>query len=92
VARLRTGELETPVKRVDCRALNGRRDVIVSCVAVTSDIPGGDVSRGGSVGYPYHARVQLDSGRFAFCRLAGRPGEGSLGTGVHVALSAACGG
>jgi hypothetical protein len=90
--RVRSGELETAVKRVDCRTLGGRRDVVLACVAVTSDIPGGEVSRGGRVGYPYRARVHLDSGRFAFCRIAGRPGEGSLGTGVSVALSSSCGG
>lgn len=90
--RVRSGELETPVKRVDCRVLGGRRDVVLACVAVTSDIPGGDVSRGGRVGYPFRARVHLDSGTFAFCRVAGRPGEGSLGTGVSVPLSPSCGG
>ncbi len=92
MARVRSGELDTPVKRVECRHLDGTRDVIFACEAVTSDIPGGEVSRGGRIGYPYRARVHLDSGRFAFCRIAGRPGEGSLGTGVSVPLSAVCGG
>jgi hypothetical protein len=91
-ARVRSGELETRVKRVDCTALNRGDPLFVSCVAVTSDIPGGDVSRGGRVGYPFRAKVSLHDGRYAFCRQSGRPGEGSLGTGVHVALPAACGG
>jgi hypothetical protein len=91
-ARVRSGEFQTPVKRVDCSVLTGTKTLLLSCVAVTSDIPGGDVSRGGRVGYPYRARVQLSDGHYAFCKLSGRPGEGSLGTGVHVPLSPSCGG
>jgi hypothetical protein len=46
----------------------------------------------GRIGYPYRARVHFPSGRFAYCKVSGRPGEGSTATGVSVAIPKACGG
>ena len=91
--RVAAGELPTRVRRGDCEPLDSTaRSVRLSCLAVTSDIPPGAVTRGGRIGYPYRARVELRSGRYAFCKTGGRPGEGALGTGIWVPVPRACGG
>lgn len=96
--RVRIGELETSVQRTECEALggtirNGRPLDSYSCTAVTSDLPEGpDVSGGGVIGYPYRAVADLRSGRFTFCKVSGRPGEGSYTRGAVVRLPRACGG
>lgn len=96
--RVRIGELETSVQRTDCEALggtirNGRPLDSYSCTAVTSDLPEGpDVSGGGVIGYPYRAVADLRSGRFTYCKVSGRPGEGSYTRGAVVRLPRACGG
>jgi hypothetical protein len=57
-----------------------------SCLAVTSRFGGstgdGEVapytqSEAGTIGYPYRARIDFGSGRYAFCKVGGRPGEGN---------------
>ncbi len=94
VALRRTqGTVQNPAKRTECQRLGtiGRR-IAYSCTAVTSDIPGGDVSRGGVVGYPYRALGDPHTRRFTFCKVAGRPGEGSNTGRPLVEIPAACGG
>jgi hypothetical protein len=91
--RLRAGTVGNPAMRADCKRLGtiGPR-IAFSCTAVTSDIPGGAVSRGGVVGYPYRALGDPRTRRFTFCKVAGRPGEGSNTGRALVAIPAACGG
>jgi hypothetical protein len=91
--RVRAGAVQNPAIRAECRRLGsiGSR-IAFSCTAVTSDIPGGEVSRGGVVGYPYRALGDPRSRRFSFCKVAGRPGEGSNTGRAVVEIPAACGG
>jgi hypothetical protein len=59
---------------------------------VTADILPGRSTNGGAIGYPYRARVDFASGRFALCKVSGVPGEGSLLQQVAVPVPVACGG
>ena len=93
--RLESGELRTPVRRTDCERLhrNARR-TLLSCTAVTSDVPATEESRGVLTGYPYRVRIEHAGRRYAFCKTSGQPAEGSLGSTRHlvVPLPRACGG
>jgi hypothetical protein len=91
--RLSAGQIQTAVRTTDCERgpVNGRRQLL-ACTAVTSVIPEHEASRGGTVGYPYRAALDLESGRFALCKVSGRPGEGSLTGRREVRLPKACGG
>jgi hypothetical protein len=66
--------------------------VLLSCTAVTSDVPGTENSRGVLIGYPYRGAVAPASGRYAICKTSGRPGEGSYTRRIHIPLPQACGG
>ncbi len=44
-----------------------------ACVAATSEFERSETSVGGLLGYPYRAQVDFDSGRFALCKISGRP-------------------
>jgi hypothetical protein len=77
------------VLRTDCEAIRGGAGRF-SCTAVTSDLPGGKVSRAGSVGFPFRALVR--GNRLTWCRISGQPGEGSLKLRKLVAIPRACGG
>jgi hypothetical protein len=102
--RARSGEFAQEPMRVDCsRFPAGARgeDPVTdlthrrgryACLAVTADIPAQESTRGGSIGYPYRALVDFRSGRYSFCKISGRPGEGSLTHEIEVAVPAACGG
>jgi hypothetical protein len=94
LARVRTGELDTPVRRTDCRTLSARPPsrLLLGCTAVTSDVQGTDDYRGVLVGYPYRAALDSATGRYAFCKTSGRPGEGSYTRRAPVELPSACGG
>ena len=91
--RLREGTVQNPAIRTECKRL-GRIEgkVVFSCTAVTSDLPGGEVSRAGFVGYPYRAMGDPGTRRFSFCKVSGNPGEGSLRGRPLVPFPAACGG
>jgi hypothetical protein len=102
--RMSTGELTQTVERVECerypRAVGNRdpaldpssRSARYACLAVTADAPRTDTQNPSSVGYPYRALVEFESGRYAFCRIAGKPGEGALSTELPVRVPPACGG
>jgi hypothetical protein len=91
VARARSGELAERPYRVECRRFPpGRRSY--ACLAVTAEIPEQETTHGGSIGYPYRALVDPRSGRFTFCKISGRPGEGSLARTVTAPVPPACGG
>ncbi len=81
------------VLRTECEAIPAdAARTRFSCTAVSSDIPKGERSRGGAIGYPFRALVDFRTGRLAWCRIAGRPGEGSnKGRGL-VEIPARCGG
>lgn len=93
-ARVEAGELETPARRTDCRPVghDAAQRVLLSCTAITSDVPATETSRGVMIGYPYRAAVAPETGRYALCKTSGRPGEGSYTRRVQVPLPKACGG
>ena len=74
--RVRDDTLDGPIRRVECepfpRSLDperllARRRVRLACLAVTSAF------EGGVLGHPYRALIDFGSGRYAFCKVSGRP-------------------
>ncbi|HET8756792.1 MAG TPA: hypothetical protein VFM58_12305 [Solirubrobacteraceae bacterium] len=102
--RVRTGELDRSIDRVECerfpRGARGEDPATdlanpvgrYSCLAVTADVPGTEAARASSIGYPYRARVDFRAGTYTFCKISGRPGEGSLRRELRVKVPVACGG
>lgn len=81
-----------PAKRVQCGPLRHGRPGSYDCLAVTSDVPATEGSTAGVVGHPFRAAVHYDSGRFTWCKVSGRPGEGSFTAEALVTLPRECGG
>jgi hypothetical protein len=102
-ARVRSGEFAHPILRVECerypRGAHGEDPATdlasatgrYSCLAVTADAPRTATENASSIGYPYRALVDYPAGRFMYCKVSGRPGEGSLRESP-VRVPAACGG
>lgn len=84
-SRVRRGALDGPILSVECEpfprtASGAGADVDLSrrhgrfyCVAVTAQFERSDESIGGALGHPYRAQVDFKSGRYAFCKISGRP-------------------
>ena len=101
--RVAAGTLEGPIRRVSCerypRSLDdpgahldpARSAGRYSCLAITADVPGGEGSGGAAIGHPYRVRIDFASGRYAFCKVSGRPGEGSIDSPL-VTVPRVCGG
>jgi hypothetical protein len=99
--RVRRGELDGPVERVECQSfprtvkdVGADRDLSrsigrYSCVAVTAAFERGENSVGGVIGHQYRVRVDFESGRYAYCKISGqsRPSREQL-----VTTPRACGG
>ena len=90
--RVRAGELNGTVQRVDCepfpRSLDpaqqlARRRVRLACLAVTAEF------EGGALGHPYRARLDFATGRYAFCKVSARLDPT---TNPEVTTPRACGG
>jgi hypothetical protein len=82
-ARAARGRLHGPAaKRVECKPLTGAdasaARVPYDCIAVTSDLPSGESGPGGVIGHPFRAVAVFSTGRLTWCKVSGRPGEGSL--------------
>lgn len=94
--RVEAGELETEVRypRARCRELPQRRfgHLSMECVAVTSDVRGGEGDRVGHLGYPFLVLVSRGNGRYAFCKTNPNPGEGASRFGTTPLLSEDCSG
>jgi cell division protein FtsB len=102
--RVQSGELENPVLGVECeryprgaRGENPATDLSsptgrYACLAVTAEVPASRYSEGSSVGYPYRALVDFPAGEFTYCKVSGKPGEGSLTREFPVQVPRACGG
>jgi hypothetical protein len=100
--RSAAGEFNGPIDRVECEgyppgAAPADRDPslrrgVYACIAVTSEIPATSGNRSGMVGHPYRMRIDFTTGRYAFCKVRGRPGELAIKAPSGVALSPACGG
>jgi hypothetical protein len=103
-ARVEAGTLDGPIRRVQCepypRTEDGRgahqdpsRSVgRYACLAVTAEFGATAAHEAGAIGHPYRARIDFETGRYAFCKVAGRPGEGSIGQAPVVPVPPACGG
>jgi hypothetical protein len=103
-SRVQAGEFTQSVDRVECErfprgargedpALDLGRDTgRYSCLAITADAPKIETSHASSLGYPYRALLNFESGRFTYCKISGRPGEGSLTREFPVRIPEACGG
>jgi hypothetical protein len=104
LARVKAGEFTQSVRRVECerfpRGARGEDPATnlasptgrYSCLAITADAPRVETNESSSLGYPYRARVHFPSGRFSFCKISGRPGEGSISREFPVRVPKACGG
>ncbi|HYP48088.1 MAG TPA: hypothetical protein VEQ61_05575 [Thermoleophilaceae bacterium] len=98
--RVRSGKLKPPPAiRTECTVLRYTPDPLKRltrrrgrylCVAVTSDLPEA-AAYAGVVGHPFRAQVVFGSGRFTWCKWAGRPGEGAYRSRAPVQLPRACG-
>jgi hypothetical protein len=94
-ARAEAGQLHGPApRRVECDPLaeaepTGER-VAYDCIAVTSDLPSGERSPGGVLGHPFRAVADYSTGRFTWCKVSGRPGEGSLTSAGLVRIPRSC--
>ena len=103
-ARVQSGELDQNILRAECerypRGARGEDPATnlasstgrYSCLAITADAPEIETSHSSSLGYPYRALVNFETGRFTYCKVSGRAGEGSIESDVPVTVPAACGG
>jgi hypothetical protein len=83
--RVEAHRLKGPILRATCepfpRTVGGTpperdlslRDARYSCVAVVADIEASAGGDAGTIGHPYRAFVHFDTGRFAYCKISGRP-------------------
>jgi hypothetical protein len=102
--RAAAGEFHGPILRVKCEPFPpsaagsaadrdpGARSGRYGCLAVTSDIPATQGNRSGVVGHPYRAKIDFVSGRYAFCKIRGRPGELAVRANALVPVPRVCGG
>jgi hypothetical protein len=102
--RVQAGELEHPILSAECeRYPRGARgedpatDLSSStgryaCLAVTAEVDRSDFTSGSNIGYPYRALVDFPTGEFTYCKVSGKPGEGSLKADFPVRVPPACGG
>jgi hypothetical protein len=104
VSRVQAGEFTQSVARVKCERFPRRVDNAdpaldprqptgrYACLAITADAPASETQNASSIGYAYRALVHFGSGRYAFCKISGRPGEGGLTRELPVRVPVACGG
>jgi hypothetical protein len=102
--RVASGGLSGPIRGLECepypRTVDprgaerdpARRVGRYSCLAVTSEIGATAEHEAGAIGHPYRLRIDFETGRYAFCKVAGRAGEGAIATTPFVPVAAACGG
>jgi hypothetical protein len=103
-SRSAAGEFNGPIERVACEAFPpgantvpaetdpAKRVGLYECIAVTSEIPATSGNRTGLLGHPYRMRINFDNGRYAFCKVRGRPGELAVKAPRPVNLPRVCGG
>ena len=102
--RAAAGEFNGPIIRVKCEgyppgegltpadADPAKRVGLYACIAVTSEIPATSGNRAGLLGHPYRMRINFENGRYAFCKVRGRPGELAVRAPRPVNLPRVCGG
>ena len=95
-ARVRRGALDPPpALYATCDPFAGERPGVrvsrLSCTAVTSEVLK-EGAKAGVVGHPFLARVDYETGRYAWCKVSGRAGEGSFRSVTAVRVPRVCGG
>jgi hypothetical protein len=102
--RVRAGALDGPIRSVECEPFPrtvessgahldaSRRIGRYGCLAVTSAIPANELHEAGAIGHPYRVRIDFETGRYALCKIVGRPGEGAYATQPITPVPRACGG
>ena len=80
------------VRGIDPRQDLRRRSGRYGCLVVTAEIPPSETNRAGIIGHPYRVLIDFRSGRYAYCKISGVPGEGSLEAKREVTVPKACGG
>jgi len=102
--RVAAGALDGPIRSVECepypRSVDGQGAHLdpsqttgrYSCLAVTRAAPATEHNEASFIGHPYRVLVHFDTGRYAFCKVSGRPGEGSIGREIAAPVPEACGG
>ena len=85
-ARVRSGDLDGPIRRVECepfpRSVDavgaheqlGRSSGRYACVAVTAEFGTGEVGATGVIGHQYRTMADFETGRYAFCKVSGQAG------------------
>jgi hypothetical protein len=63
-----------------------------ACLAVTSEIARTSRNAAGVLGHPYRAAVDFATGRYAWCKISGHPGEGGFTYQREVGVPIECGG
>ena len=63
-----------------------RRRGCYACLAITSEIERTSRNAAGVLGHPYRAAVDFQTGRYAFCKVAGPPGPDPGPEGRHPAV------
>jgi hypothetical protein len=98
------GRLRGPIRGIDCepfpRSSTGigaedsttQRFGRYACLAVTAEFTETEATSGGKLGHPYRMRIDFDTGRYAFCKIAGRPAEGQLKRRLGPTVPPVCGG
>jgi hypothetical protein len=82
-ARAASGQLTGPAaKGVRCRPLTGADPaasrVSYDCIAITSELPKDENLPQGVIGHPFRAVADYSTGRYTWCKVSGRAGEGGL--------------
>jgi hypothetical protein len=102
--RSAAGEFNGPILSVRCEPfpptaggapadqLPSTRTGRYACLAVTSHVPATPGNPPGVVGHPYRARIDFASGRYALCKIRGRPGELAVRARPRLPIPRACGG
>jgi hypothetical protein len=102
--RVAAGRLRGPIRSIDCEPFPrnvagiGAEDSTelrfgrYACLAVTAEFTETESTSGGLLGHPYRLRIDFDTGRYAFCKIAGRPAEGQLKRDLGVTVPPVCGG
>lgn len=80
-----------PAKRASCEPYppGSPEPGKFACIAVTSDI-GTEGTGRGELGIPFWAKVDFQTGRYAWCKINPKPGERVAGKSVIVALPKQC--
>lgn len=102
--RASAGQLRGPVRSVDCEPFprnvagvgaddsTDERFGRYACLAVTAEFLETRETSGGVLGHPYRVRIDFDTGRYAYCKIAGRPAEGQLKRDPGPTVPRICGG